>query len=250
MRKNLARLCSVALLALTAACAQVPTDPEERAEYEAANDPMEPMNRAVLDFNLAVDKAVLRPVSVAYREVVPATARTGVHNAVNNLREPWVFVNDVLQGEHDRAAQAMVRFLINSTAGVLGLVDVVAENGGPRHHDEDFGQTLAVWGVGEGPYVMLPLLGPSNLRDASGLVVEHFADPVDVALNRNDLEWATWTRLGVGILDTRTQLLDPLDELERGSLDFYSAIRSVYRQRRASLIANKDVSLTDSYKNK
>jgi len=248
MKKVLTAFLMASSLAMVTACADVPTDPEDRAEFETLNDPLEPMNRAVFGFNMRADKLVLKPIAEGYRTVTPETAQKGVHNVLNNLRSPMVFVNDVLQGEADRAAQTMVRFMINSTMGLGGLIDVVAYNGGPRFHEEDVGQTLAVWGISEGPYLMLPLFGPSNPRDAFGSVCEFVADPTDLVLANNDLEWVSWTRLGLETIDNRVQLLDPLDELERSSLDFYAAVRSVYRQRRANLITNHDVSLSDSFK--
>jgi phospholipid-binding lipoprotein MlaA len=173
---------AVGLLVALSACAEVPRDPDERAEFEAANDPIEPFNRGVFEVNLALDRAVLKPVATHYRDWVPQGVRDRVHDFVLNLNAPFVFANDVLQGEPDRAAQTLDRFIINSTAGLLGLVDVVGRTGGPRYHTEDFGQTLAVWGAGEGPYLMLPVFGPSNPRDAVGKGVEMVADPTDIAL--------------------------------------------------------------------
>lgn len=231
-----------------AACAAVPEDPEDRAEFEAVNDPLEPANRAIFEFNLAIDRALLKPIAKGYRDVVPDQAQRGVHNALNNLRSPLIFVNDVLQGNPDRAAQTLTRFMFNSTVGLFGLFDVVADTNGPRFHGEDYGQTFATWGVGEGPYLMLPFFGPSNPRDAVGLGLEFVADPTDYYFHRRDADWAPWVRMGVNVVDERVQLLDPLDELERGSLDFYAALRSVYRQRRANDIANKDVPMSDMVK--
>ncbi|MGE5506638.1 MAG: VacJ family lipoprotein [Actinomycetota bacterium] len=238
-------LAATAVAAFLAGCAEVPTDPEDRAEFEAINDPLEPTNRAIFDFNMALDRNIAKPVAKTYHEQVPEVAQKGIHNALNNLRAPMTFINDVLQGEPDRAAQTMVRFMFNSTAGLGGLYDIVTDTNGPRYHSEDLGQTMAVWGVGDGPYLMLPFFGPSNPRDAVGTGAEYVADPVgyvDIAT------WATASKTGVGVVDERTQYLDPLDELERGSLDFYAALRSVYRQRRANDIANKDLPLSESFK--
>lgn len=236
------------LMATLSACAEIPQDPEDRAEFDALNDPLEPMNRAVFSFNTAADEAVLQPIARTYRSTLPESAQRSVHNVINNLRSPVIFANDTLQAEPERAGDTLIRFLINSTAGLFGLFDVVGDTGGPRFHSEDFGQTLAVWGIEDGPYLVLPLFGPSNPRDAAGLGVEWFADPADLALANQGLEWVSWTRFGVGVVDERAALLDPVDELKRGSLDFYAAIRSVYRQQRASEIANKDISLADAFK--
>lgn len=231
---------AVSMLMVLAGCAEVPKDPDDLAEYEAVNDPLEPFNRGVFEVNLALDRTILKPVARRYRDWVPVAVRDRVHDFVLNLTGPFVFVNDVLQGEPDRAAQTLDRFIINSTAGLLGLVDVVGRTGGPRYHDEDFGQTLAVWGAGEGPYLMLPFYGPSNPRDAVGRGVQWVADPTDIALGNAFSQGAVWGRFGTETLDTRTDLLDPLEELEKSSLDFYAAVRSTYRQRRDSLITNRD----------
>ena len=233
-----------AISVVMSGCATAPTDPEDRADWESLNDPLEPANRAIFDFNMKFDDYVLAPIARTYRYVMPAQGQLAVHNFLANLSSPWIFVNDALQMNGVRAFETAERFFVNSTIGVGGLFDPVAANKGPLHHDEDFGQTLAVWGVPEGPYLMLPFLGPSNPRDTTGLVTEYFADPTDIVLSDNDLDWAVWTRFGLDVVDLRTQLLDPLDDLKKSSLDYYSAIRSIYRQRRDSLISNKDLPVT------
>src|SRR4029077_20334792 len=147
----------------------------EADEAESDNDPAEGINRAIFKANVAVDRAVMKPVAKAYNEHVPDVVQTGVHNVVQNLKEPAVAVNDLLQGNVGNAWQSVQRLTVNSTIGVAGVVDVAAKWGLPPSR-ADFGQTLGVWGVGEGPYVQLPLLGPSNPRDAVGTAV-------DMALN-------------------------------------------------------------------
>jgi phospholipid-binding lipoprotein MlaA len=235
------RLSTLAALALGAlvitGCATMPSDPEARAAYLEASDPLEPLNRAIFSFNLGLDKAVLRPLAAAYNTVLPDPVRDGVRNFLNNLRTPIVLANDVLQGEIGRAGETVGRFLLNSTIGVGGLFDIATELGF-EFHDEDFGQTLAVWGVGEGPYLMLPILGPSNPRDAVGLVGEYFADPVVIWTTNTDREWILYTRTGVDAVDRRSRNVKTLEELERTSLDFYAAVRSLYRQRRMDEIRN------------
>ena len=215
----------------------MPSDPEARAAYLEASDPLEPLNRAIFSFNLGLDKALLRPLAAAYNTVLPDPVRDGVRNFLNNLRTPIVLANDVLQGEIGRAGETVGRFLLNSTIGVGGLFDIATEFGF-EFHDEDFGQTLAVWGVGEGPYLMLPILGPSNPRDAVGLVGEYFADPVVIWTNNTDREWILYARTGVDAVDRRSRNVKTLEELERTSLDFYAAVRSLYRQRRMDEIRN------------
>ncbi|MGE5505231.1 MAG: VacJ family lipoprotein [Actinomycetota bacterium] len=240
MRAFVALLLSAVALA---ACAEVPADPEDRAEFERINDPIEPFNRVVFDVNVKFDHWLARPVARRYRDWVPDWVRARIHNMVLNIDDPWTFANDVLQGEPDRAAQTLVRFFFNSTVGLAGAFDVIAATGGPRHHGEDFGQTLAVWGAPEGPYVMLPFYGPSNPRDMVGRAAAWFGDPADLLLAEAS-DAATSARFGLDTLDTRTDLLDPIDELERSSLDFYAAVRSLYRQNRANDIANRDQPLT------
>ena len=197
-------------------------------------DPFEPFNRAVFEFNRVVDGLVLKPASELYGLVVPDPAKTAVSNLLDTLRAPIVFVNDLLQGERERAGITLSRFMINSTLGFFGLFDMAAEFGYTRH-EEDFGQTLAVHGVGEGPYLVLPLLGPSNPRDAVGLVVDSFLfDPMaHLAPLR-----ARIARTVTGTVVTRYELGPSLDDLERNSLDYYAALRSVYRQRRQAEIRN------------
>ena len=157
-------LLTAGIVVMLGACTQLPSDPEERAEVEAVNDPLEPTNRVIFDMNMYLDGKILEPVSQAYRDNTPDWLRNGVHSVLVNLQEPYVAGNDLLQGNPQAAADALGRFMINSTFGLLGTNDAVAESGGAKPHSTDIGVTLAVWGVDEGPYLMLPLFGPSNLR--------------------------------------------------------------------------------------
>lgn len=230
---------SLFALALVTGCATPPPadDPEAVAEWEQTNDPLEPMNRAVFDFNDAIDKALIKPVAQAYRAAVPAFGRERVRDLLNNLRSPIVLANDVLQGNPDRAMQTFMRFAFNTGFGIGGLFDV-ATPGGIPYHDEDFGQTFAVWGVGEGPYLVLPILGPSNPRDTTGLAVEYLTDPFDLWMDNTGRDTVTWVRTGVEGLDKRESLLDTLDEVEKSTVDYYAAMRSLYRQRREADVKN------------
>jgi ABC-type transporter lipoprotein component MlaA len=142
------------------------------------NDPLEPVNRAVFQFNRVLDGLILEPAALMYRMATPAFVRDGVQNFLANLRTPVVLANDLLQGEFGRAEKTLGRFMLNTILGVGGLIDVGGRVGMPERHYEDFGQTLAVYGVGEGPYLMLPVLGPSNPRDAVGRVVDLLFDPL------------------------------------------------------------------------
>ena len=166
-------------LALLAGCATPPAsnDPEALEAYKEANDPLEPMNRYFFELNYAADELLFKPLAGWYYVALPNFAQDGVRNALRNVRSPVVLANDLFQGETDRAGVTVERFLVNSTMGVGGLFDI-ASRIGLDYHDEDFGQTLAVAGVGEGPYLMLPLLGPSNPRDAVGRAVDMLFDPL------------------------------------------------------------------------
>jgi phospholipid-binding lipoprotein MlaA len=210
---------------------------QAQAVGEDDNDPLEGLNRGIFEFNRVVDGVLIKPAAQIYRGVLPQPAQDSVRSFLRNLRSPVIFVNDLLQGDIHRAGSTLGRFVVNTTVGVGGLFDPASGLGMP-FHDEDFGQTLAVWGVGEGPYLMLPLLGPSNPRDTVGLASEFFLDPVNIYLNNQDLEYLTYVRAGVRAIDARARSLDTLDELERTSLDYYAAIRSLYRQQRANEIRN------------
>ncbi|MBY0337608.1 MAG: VacJ family lipoprotein [Acetobacteraceae bacterium] len=236
-------LLPLLLAATLSACATRPpaTDREALAEFEATNDPLEPFNRSMYAVNRAVDTVVLVPVATAYRTLVPPPVRTGVRNALGNLRAPTILLNDVLQGNLARAQVTAGRFLINSTLGLGGLVDVAEWQFGLRGHAEDFGQTLAVWGVSEGPYLFLPVFGPSNPRDLVGTAVDAVASPWFWFGQGAVVEGLRWGRLGLTIVDTRESVLDSLDALERMSLDPYAALRSAYRQRRNAEIRNQGI---------
>jgi phospholipid-binding lipoprotein MlaA len=221
-----------------ASCASAPkNDPGALAEFKKINDPGEPTNRFIFKINQGLDAIIIKPLTSFYRGIFPDPIRSGVHNFLNNIKTPVILANDVLQGEPERAGDTVMRFLINTTAGIGGLRDQASE-WGYEAHDEDFGQTLAVWGVGEGPYIMLPLFGPSNPRDAIGKFVDTLMDPINWWAENDEREWVPITRTVVGGIDTRDQLWDVLDDLEKSSIDFYAAIRSLYRQRRNEDISN------------
>ncbi|MDX1425422.1 MAG: VacJ family lipoprotein [Kiloniellales bacterium] len=206
-------------------------------EIQDPNDPLEIPNRFIFAFNQTLDVALIRPAAVLYRDLVPEYVRERVHLALRNLNEPVTLANDLLQGDWQRAKTTWDRFLLNSTGGVLGFWDVATDLGHP-YHKEDFGQTLGVYGVGGGPYIMLPLLGPSNLRDATGKVVDIFLDPFFYIAQETDKdEWMLY-RFAMDGLDFRTRNLETLDEIERDALDFYARLRSLYRQRRDAEIRN------------
>ena len=200
-----------------------------------------PANRAVFAVNRGLDAAFLKPVAMAYRDMTPQFFQDRLNDALDNLRAPVILFNDVLQGELERAVATVIRFLINSSLGLLGLNDIATDMG-IEGHDEDFGQTLAVWGIPEGPYVVLPLFGPSNPLDAIGMVVDFLIDPFNTWAGNTDRNYAVYSRSAARAVDLRATHLETLNELENFSLDFYASIRSLYRQRRINEISNGDPS--------
>jgi phospholipid-binding lipoprotein MlaA len=200
-----------------------------QSEVNEVNDPLESVNRAIFDFNLKIDRAILKPAAKGYRAVLPEPGRDIIKNFLDNLRTPIILANDILQGKPGRAGITVHRFLFNTTLGLGGLFDLVGDLG-LEGHDEDFGQTLAVWGVGEGPYLVIPILGPRPPRDAIGLAVDSVVfDPlgyVDLAF------YIGLARTGTRAIDERSRHIESLDEIEETSIDFYATIRSLYRQRR------------------
>jgi phospholipid-binding lipoprotein MlaA len=221
------------LLAL-AACATPPGDAAGKAAFEEANDPIEPANRSIFSANQFVDRNALRPVAEAYENHVPDGVRKGIHNVLANLGEPIVGVNDLLQGNPRQAWTTVRRFAVNTTAGGLGVFDVATGWDLPGHR-ADFGQTLGVWGIGEGPFVELPLLGPSNVRDAAGSAVGFFVNPFG-AIGGTAGTVVSVTHSAAGMVDRRSENLATLDKLESTSLDYYATLRSAYRQRREALV--------------
>ena len=223
------------LICLISGCATRPTDPEELRIYEETNDPLEPMNRGIHAFNQAADKAILKPVAKGYRAAVPSFYRGTVRNFFDNLAQPMHFVNALLQGQLKDAGSSLGRFLTNTTFGFFGLFDVATEMGIPNP-ENDFGQTLAKWGwSGDGgPFLMLPFLGPSNVRDAIGSGVDSAGNPLGWALwNENELHYGL---VAVDGVSTREAVLDLLDGLEKTSTDYYATLRTMSRQNRKKQI--------------
>ena len=200
---------------------------------DTTNDPFEDVNRVIFNFNNDLDNAVFEPVAEVYDEHVPDTIRTAVLNSLRHLKLPVIFANNVLQGDVNGAGKTLSRFATNTLIGFGGMVDTAAKSGLP-FRDEDFGQTLAVWGVEEGPYLMIPVLGPMNMRDGAGKFADSYINP----LNEIDNTAFEWMHRGVDAVNTRAGMLDTLDDLERTSLDYYAAIRSLYRQKRRDDILN------------
>jgi len=195
------------------------------------NDPLETLNRGIFAFNDVFDRFLIRPIAWGYGAITPAPVKRSVQNFFSNLRAPIRFANDILQFDSPAAATTGGRFLINSTVGVLGFFDVAARYG-MAHQPADFGQTLHQYSVGGGPYIVIPLLGPSTARDGVGLVVDTFLDPLTYLMD-------TYPRIAVAATEAivrRETLIEPLDELRAGSVDYYAALRAAYFQDRAVVL--------------
>ena len=231
--RTITALAPLVALAL-GACAT----PHPGSNAQALADPWEKTNRKIYAFNKKLDKYGARPLAVGYRTVLPGAARRGVSNGFSNIGEPLSFANAVAQGKIKQAFRTLDRFILNSVLGVGGLADHATDLGRPEE-PEDFGQTLAVWGVKSGPYVMLPLIGPSTLRDTTGFAVDVFTDPFDYgrgAVIKFGLPEKVG-KFGVQVIDLRSRLIDSGAEgLLANSLDEYATVRSAYLQRRQSQI--------------
>ncbi len=207
-------------------------DFEDFADYDT-NDPLETPNRLVFAMNEMVDVVLLQPAAASYRFLLPDGVRDSVRNFTRNLRSPVILANDVFQGDEERVKTTFSRFFINSTLGIGGLFDV-ADGMGYPFHKEDFGQTLGVYGAGEGFYLVLPILGPSSARDGTGLVVDTLMDPFRYIFSQQ----IQLTRFAVEGIDLRSRNIEAIEELRRDSVDFYARIRSLYRQHRENEINN------------
>jgi phospholipid-binding lipoprotein MlaA len=215
----------IVLCGVLTACA---TTSGERASRE---DPLEPLNRAVFDANTALDEAVIKPVAEGYRKLVPQFVRERVRSFIDNLTEPRIFANDLLQGRGDAAGITLNRFVINTTVGVAGLLDVATQKGFPVQSG-DFGQTLYTWGIDSGPYVVLLFFGPSNLRDAFGLGVDLVTTPPGVFVPGH-AGLVTGVVVGtVDGMDLRSRNIESLEEIKASALDYYSHLKSIAWQRR------------------
>jgi phospholipid-binding lipoprotein MlaA len=219
-----ARLGAVAAFALLAGCATVQNgDPR---------DPYESWNRAVFDFNQGFDDAIAKPIATGYRDLLPFQVRVRVRNFFSNIQDLMIGVNNLLQGKPADAWNDWTRFLINSSVGLLGLHDIASEAGLDKHN-EDFGQTFAVWGAEEGPYLVWPFLGPGTVRDSFGFVADVAAAPTRWAINDTAVQWGLW---GLYLVNERAELLDVTTTLDEAALDKYLQRRDAYYQRRRSLI--------------
>lgn len=215
-------------------------DTDDYADYYSdhqTNDPLESVNRAIFKFNEAVDFILLKPIAKTYVFVVPSFGRERVTNALYNLGEPVNMLNGFLQGDPERGFTSLWRFILNSTFGVLGLFDFAGENTDLVRVQEDFGQTMGKYGIDSGPYLVLPIIGASSVRDGVGLVADALSNPFNYVEN----DAFVYGRLGANIVDARARNLDLVDEIYRNSLDPYATIRSAYLQRREALVENQKV---------
>ncbi len=211
--------------ALLSACATVPGAGQD------PRDPFENYNRAMYDFNMGLDRKVIRPVAEGYVDIVPSPVRTAIGNFFSNIGDVWTAVNNYLQVKPREGTQDVARVVLNSTFGVLGLIDVATPMGLPKH-EEDFGQTLGKWGVQSGPFLVLPLFGASTVRDGLARPVDFLADPVSQVSDAGTRNVAR----GVRLVDNRADLLGASSLMEDAALDPYQFLRDAYLQRRESRV--------------
>ncbi|RYF74839.1 MAG: VacJ family lipoprotein [Comamonadaceae bacterium] len=228
-------LAAAALLALVTGCATRPGGNPV--------DPFESFNRPIATFNDRIDDAVVRPVAETYTKVLPSVVRTGINNFFGNLGEVWNFANGVMQLKLKNSAESFMRFNVNTVFGLGGLLDIATEAGIDRHN-EDFGQTLGRWGVPSGPYVVLPLLGPSTVRDTLAFPIDRFGDPMNAV---NDIGVRNSLR-ALELVDLRASLLRAGRLLDDAALDKYSFTRDAWLQRRRSEVYDGNVPESESDK--
>jgi phospholipid-binding lipoprotein MlaA len=198
---------------------------------EDENDPLEPLNRTIYFMNSIVDAIILKPLAITYRLVLPEEVRNGVGNVFANLAAPITSLNHLLQGEPSRAGTSLVRFGLNSTIGILGLFDAAKELG-IEGIETNFNETMGVWGINTGPYLMLPLIGPSSFRGTVGLGADYFTQPLNYFVNtHHDNQDIAYSLLGIELIHQRNLVLEALDDLEATSLDMYASLRSIYFQK-------------------
>lgn len=242
----------------TAALAAVPPKPDAPAELEVQpsapqdlspahelvpaakgeNDPFEKFNRRVFAFDLSLDKHIMRPIAIFYRDTLPDPFKDGIHHFLVNLDMPVTIANDLLQARPKRFIQAVGRVGVNSVLGIGGFVDVATKFGIPNE-TADFGQTLGIYGAGEGPYLVIPFVGPKPPRDLAGDIVDLFFDPFNYINFREKGSWMG-ARAALGLIDDRTQQLGTVDKIQESSIDFYASVRNLYRQDRNAKINGRD----------
>jgi phospholipid-binding lipoprotein MlaA len=233
IRKDVVRERDWALRCLVAAlcCALAGCASLSGRGHHEPGDPLEPLNRIVFDTNIALDDAIIRPLAEAYRTILPEFLRDRIRSVIDNLAEPRIFVNDILQRRADAAGITLARFFLNTIVGAGGMFDYATTHGFARQSG-DFGQTLYTWGIDDGPYVVLLFFGPSNVRDAFGLGVDLFTTPPALVVAGHA---GTVTNFAVGTvdgMDLRARNIETLDQIKASALDLYSSLKSITRQRR------------------
>ena len=215
-----------------------PVDFDSSTFEDEVYDPLENINRAIFSFNNFADKIILEPAAKGYKKL-PSPIQSGISNFLGNLKLPLVIINQVLQGQSSNAVESTGRLFLNTTVGFLGLVDV-ASKVGLEQTEEDFGQTLAKWGVGDGFYLVLPIFGPSNVRDTAGMALTYFTDPINAYAMSEGEAWVLPLRTTVNAVDQRSKIIDEVNALRNNSVDYYAAVRSSYYQNRKAAILNLD----------
>ena len=242
--KNLIFIIFISVFSSNIIAAESDNVNTDSADFNTGNyedeifDPLEPVNRAIFSFNNFADKIILEPAAKGYKKL-PSPIQSGIGNFLNNLKLPLVVVNQLLQGQGKNAAESSGRFIINSTAGLFGIIDV-AEKIGLEQTQEDFGQTLATWGVGDGFYIVLPIFGPSNVRDTAGMILTYTTDPINAYAVREGEAWLLPLRTATNAIDQRSKIIDEVNALRNNSIDYYAAVRSSYYQNRKAAVLNLD----------
>ena len=242
--KNILFIISLILLSFSLHGSESDSVSTNSSDFETSNfedeiyDPLEPFNRAIFSFNNVADKIVLEPVAKGYKNL-PTPIQSGIGNFLNNLKMPLVIVNQLLQRQGKNAIESSGRFVVNTTVGLFGLIDV-ADKVGLEQKQEDFGQTLASWGIGDGLYIVLPIFGPSNIRDTAGMVLTYATDPINAYAIKENETWILPVRTATNAIDQRSKIIDEVNALRDNSLDYYAAVRSSYYQNRKAAILNID----------
>ena len=237
--KNFVLVCSAVLALGVFGCASH----GEGQGAGSVHDPLEGVNRVTMEINEAVDEAIIEPIATGYRKFTPSAFRIALNNFLNNLKSPIIIGNEILQGDLKGAGNATARMIINTLAGFGGILDL-ADQGGIERESEDFGQTLAKWGIGDGMYLVLPILGPSSLRDTAGLLIDGYLDPLRIYLFNIEKEGLYYARIGASALSERERLLDVINDLRKNSFDYYAALRSSYFQHRGAMIRDENSELS------
>jgi len=242
--KNILFILTLFFISYSSYCSESDSVKTNSDDFETSNyedeiyDPLEPFNRAIFSFNNTADKIILEPAAKGYKKL-PSPIQSGIGNFLNNLKMPLVIVNQLLQGQGTNAAESTGRFVLNTTAGLFGIIDV-ADKVGLEQTQEDFGQTLASWGVGDGFYIVLPIFGPSNLRDTAGMILTYTTDPINAYAVSEGEEWILPVKTATNAVDQRSKIIDEVNALRDNSLDYYAAVRSSYYQNRKAALLNID----------